>query len=621
MKFVGYDVETTTNDPSHPEYALQPQRAPAQSRLTHAALARPNGESLAVDLGTPAWSASASLLNGLLWRIAPSDTLVTWNGVFDVGWSLTYSSEDLIRRLQWADAKLMWKWVEPNRYSYHLAEAVEAVLLKKLNLPWALRYLAIKEDEKRAMKEGQQTEGTGAYNRLDAYATALLAEYFWARLTEKQRRSVLIESSLLIPVAQSWINGVPLDVEHAGRLAHDLAATKLRIQQELGLADTVLSSPQQLAAVLYDEWKLPVVWETPTGNPSTDKTALTYLTDHDPRTALILDWKEANTRLGRFCDGVVACSEYNGRPISFSFPSIYSTYTGRMTYSSKAEKKKTLAIGIALHQMPRDKRFRSLVVPPEGYDLVEYDFAGQEMRLMADVGDEPVLRELFRSGKDPHSYTGAGIINVPYDEFMRRRAAGEEAIAGPKGARYLGKFTNLSLQYRTSVKTLRRKARVDYGVTADYATAKRWHGTYHDLYPGVRGYWKRAIHLARTRGYAETMAGRRYDLPEREFRVNEWSAESTAINFPIQGTGADQKELGLAVVTTHYPELAFAFDLHDGLYFWLPRDLPGRMELLYEVKKELSNLPYYDAWSWTPTVPYPVDGKYGPAWGNMEELK
>ena len=620
MRFVGFDVETKSRDPSHPEYALQPQRAPEQSRLTYAALARPNGESLGIALPDNAWAATGAL-DELLAHIEPGDTVVTWNGVFDLAWALVYGVGNRLARLRWMDAKLLWKWYDPNRYSYHLYDAAEEILLKQLNLPWVPRYLAVKADEKAAMKEGRDTAQTAEYNKLDAYATALLAEYFWARLTPKQRNSAFIEASLLRPFAESWLNGVPLDLEHAERLTEEMRATKRRIEQELGLSEEVLSSPQQLGRVLYEDWKLPVVWETPKGGASTDKTALTYLTDHDPRAALILDWREANTRESKFCAGVFACTEYNGRAVSYSMPSIYSTYTGRVTYSSKVENKDKFRVGIALHQMPRDKRFRQLVVPPPDHDLAEFDFAGQEMRLMADVGEERVLRELFRRGEDPHSYTGAGILGIAYEEFMRRKAAGDEAIAGPKGARYLGKFTNLSLQYRTSAKTLRRKARVDYGVSADYLTAKKWWETYHNLYPGVRAYWKRAIHLARVRGYTETMAGRRYYLPEREFWTNEWDAESTAINFPIQGTGADQKELGLAVVTRKFPELRFAFDLHDGLYFWVARDLQNKMELLYEVKRELSNLPYHAAWGWAPAVPYPVDAKFGPRWGQMEELE
>jgi len=607
-------VETRSLVEGHDEYALQPWRALIGSRVTYAAIARSDGQALGVEV-LPYGAGAMPLLAHVLGQ-ARGQHVAAWNAVFDVSWCLAYGLDADVLAIRWWDAKLMWKWVDPNRYSYHLIDAAEEILLKKLSLPWVPRYIALKREER---ERGFNTENTGDYNKLDSYATAILAEYFWERLTEQQRRSVAIEASLIVPVANSWVRGVPLDLDHAANLKPKLEETKRRIELELGLTDEVLSSPKQLSRVLYQEWKLPVLWRTEKEEPSTDKTALTYLTDHDRRAGLILDWREANTRLNKFVEGSFECANYIGAPVSHAQPQIFSTYTGRMTYESRQLKQHP--VGIALHQVPRDKDYRKLVVPPPGFLLFEDDFAGQEMRLMADIGEEDVLRQLFREKKDPHSYTGAGILRVPYEEFMQRYKAGEEAIAGPKGGRYLGKFTNLSLQYRTSAKTLRRKARVDYGVDADYETAKLWHATYHRLYPGVKRYWRRAIHAARTRGYAETMAGRRYYLPERAFLNDEWQAESTAINHPIQGTGADQKELGLAIVTAKFPEVTFAFDLHDGLYFWVQADLPGLQELLREIKRTLSHLPYSDAWGWAPAVPYPVDAKVGAAWGRMEEIQ
>lgn len=279
-------------------------------------------------------------------------------------------------------------------------------------------------------------------------------------------------------------------------------------------------------------------------------------------------------------------------------------------------------IGTPIHQTPRQKEVRRMVVAPGGLKLAEFDFSGQEARLMAIMSQDPRMLSIFAPGgvQDMHSVTGAEIGGIPFDRFMARKKADDKVVTGPKGLRYQGKFTNLSSQYRISVKTLRRKARVDYGFDATYQEAARWDRSYHNLYRNVKRYWKRAIQLAKAQGYAETIAGRRYYLPKWKFTSDEhqWGAEQTSINFPIQGTGADMKELGIVVALRSYDFLRFAFDLHDGLFFWVPVGVSN--DALLDVKHTLSNLPYQKAWNWEPPVLLPVDCQVGPRWGELEEI-
>lgn len=81
--------------------------------------------------------------------------------------------------------------------------------------------------------------------------------------------------------------------------------------------------------------------------------------------------------------------------------------TGRLTYASKQGRNKDeRPIGWAVHQEKRGAPFRRILVPPPGYDLIEFDAAGQEFRWMAIKSGDPVMLHLCAPGEDPHSYMG-----------------------------------------------------------------------------------------------------------------------------------------------------------------------------------------------------------------------
>jgi hypothetical protein len=97
--------------------------------------------------------------------------------------------------------------------------------------------------------------------------------------------------------------------------------------------------------------------------------------------------------------------------------------------------------------------------------------------------------------------------------------------------------------------------------------------------------------------------------------------EGTALNYPIQGTGGDQKYLGLKVLKDFILAEGgyFAWDLHDGLYWFIPDEKVDRITI--QGKHLLDNLPYQQAWGFTPTIPMPWDCKFGKVWGGMKKLE
>jgi DNA polymerase-1 len=180
-------------------------------------------------------------------------------------------------------------------------------------------------------------------------------------------------------------------------------------------------------------------------------------------------------------------------------------------------------------------------------------------------------------------------------------------------------------------------ARTNFGLKLTPQEAAAIHATYRVTYPGVPMYWKRQIKQAKVNGYVETLAGRRvwtgYKADWQRIKVstdgsnvvenvvdNRWQAESTAINYPVQGTGADQKYLSLKVLRDYLPSVEgrWYYELHDGVFVIVPNRYADKAA--HELKQIMSNLPYEEAWGVTLPIQFPVDVKLGPTWAQMREV-
>ncbi len=75
-----------------------------------------------------------------------------------------------------------------------------------------------------------------------------------------------------------------------------------------------------------------------------------------------------------------------------------------------------------VQQIPRDDQFRQAFVPSPGHFLLAVDFSFIELRTLAahclKVYGRSELANVIRTGRDPHAYTAAMIVGVPFEEFL-----------------------------------------------------------------------------------------------------------------------------------------------------------------------------------------------------------
>lgn len=621
---IALDIETAPRGGSPQEYALQPWRyQEGKAHVTCISIAKKSGQALLVT--------KPGQFRALLRSLA-GQYVITWNGIFDTAWLVAYGLWDEVNAIKWVDAMILWKWLDNSqltdrRPAWSLGDGALRFFAGE---PWCQPFIKMKKAEVHAGENDQYWETRA---KLDAIITARICAVVWGKLDDRRRQSAMITMSGIVPLARSWVRGVPLDYSLINQIAPAVTEEMAMLEYRLGVHNNqggkkqlgvdgwtpskVLRSSKQLGELLYTKWKLEVEFRSEkTNSPSTDKTALTYLSDECDEVLDILRWRKLNTQLTKYLQTPLKARAYLGKDTVHPSPKIFSTYTGRMTYTSKTSRK--FATGVALHQWPRNKAFRALIVPEPGYKHVEYDAAGQESRLMADASGDFNMKQVFNNGQDFHSVTGAKISGMSYEDFIKGKDAGNTAITGTHGFRYQGKFTGLANNFRIGVKKLRLQARVQYGMDVDFFKAKGWQAAFFASFPGIKKYWKRAINTGKTMGYAETLAGRRFRLMFWG-KEDRWSTESSALMFPIQGSGADMKDLAIQEIHKYFPEFIFWFDLHDGLHYQVPVDVPN--ERLIEGRDMLDALDYAKWWGYTPSIPLTWDVSEGPRWSKLEKLE
>ena len=628
-KIDGFDFETSGNPT---EFALQPWRVQegnawltSMSVIRHVeGKLRPARSGLLVRLS---YDQIAARIRAFLDEvIAEGRWVVGWNVAFDIAWCCAYGCGDLVHKVKWLDGMLMWRHlaVEPE---YEMDRSRKKSFSLKTAVPefMPIEFHNYADEVDFHSTDPVELAKLQKYNDRDSVFTWVLAKIFWHELTERQRQAVLIESESLSMIAYANWMGLPVDYlvtrELSAKLEND-ARVLLEKLAPHGVTEKVVRSPTQMAKLLFDDWKLPVLKEN-TGKKTqkisraTDKEVLHELAFMDDRCADLRGYREALNNRTKFADAPLRSADYNGDGRTRPSAIVFGTYSGRLTYASKQGRgKDEKQIGFALHQEKRGKEFRSIIAAPPGYTLMEFDASGQEFRWMAVLSKDETMLNLCLPGEDPHSFMGSRIVGADYHELIRLVHLEDQEA---KNGRQLGKVANLSLQYRTYPKTLRKVARVQYNIPMELPEAQRIHRTYKQTYSGVPRYWDNQIRLTKHLGYVETLAGRRVQLTGKWDGAFGWQMESTSLNYPVQGTGADQKYLAMKVLKPYLAAIGahFAWDLHDGIYLFVPDDMVARAAV--EIKQMLDNLPYREAWGFVPSIPLPWDCKTGKLWGTLKE--
>jgi DNA polymerase I len=359
-----------------------------------------------------------------------------------------------------------------------------------------------------------------AYAAEDADVTLRLWQALRHRLRPNHSLALYeqIDRRLLTVLAAMERTGVLVDAEELNRISAEFAERMAVMEQDIQkLAGRTfnLGSAKQLGEILFDEMGLPGGRRMATGAWGTDASVLQTLADQGHALpARVLEWRQLAKLKSTYTDALVHQINPETRRVHTSFAMAVAS-TGRL--SSTDPNLQNIPI-----RTEEGGRIRRAFVAAPGHVLVSADYSQIELRLLADVGNIPALRESFLRGEDIHARTASEVFGLPMqgmDPLVRRRA----------------KAINFGIIYGISGFGLARQLQIEPGEARAYIEA------YFRRYPEIRRYMERAKEEARIHGYVLTPLGRRCWVPQiadKKPAVRGY-AERQAINAPLQGGAAD----------------------------------------------------------------------------------
>ena len=195
------------------------------------------------------------------------------------------------------------------------------------------------------------------------------------------------------------VAGVRLDTRAAGggraRVRDEAAALEREIWDLAG-EEFMIGSPQQLGEVLFVKLGLSRKRRGKTGF-STDARVLQAIRDEHAIIPKIERWRELNKLAKTYLD-VLPAADRPRRPPAHDVPAgERGDRPALLDQPQPAEHPGAHRAG------PRDPRLLRVAEP--GNVLISADYSQVELRVLAHIADEPVLKEIFLRGEDVHTAT------------------------------------------------------------------------------------------------------------------------------------------------------------------------------------------------------------------------
>ena len=438
-----------------------------------------------------------------------------------------------------------------------------------------LDYTPVKIEEligKKGNMRNVPVEVVSDYACEDADLTYQLKQKFEPQLKEHELYKLFeeIEMPLVKVLASMEIAGVSLDAksvtDYSGKLKIELISTQEKIYKLAG-KEFNIASPKQLGEVLFDDLKVidkPKM--TKTKQYKTGEEILVKLKDKHPIINEILEYRSLAKLVSTYVEPLPLLINKKTNRIHTSYNQAVAA-TGRL--SSTNPNLQNIPI-----REERGREIRKFFVSKEDCVFVSADYSQVELRIMAHLSEDENMISAFLNNEDVHSSTAAKIAKKSISEVTsEERSHAKSANFGIiYGISAFGLAENLSISRKD---------------------AKQLIDNYFETYPKVKQYMDNSISLAREKGYAETIFGRKRilkDINSQNHMVRS-IAERNAINAPIQGSSADIIKVAMINIQKKMFEnnmkSKMIMQVHDELNFDVYKDELEKMKEI--IKYEMEN--------------------------------
>ena len=428
------------------------------------------------------------------------------------------------------------------------------------------------------------------YAAEDADVTLKLYHVLEPKLKENNLETLFwdIEMPLVPVLADMEMSGVLLDTK-ALKETSDIFNKRMneyeeKIYEQAGEKFNI-SSPKQVGEILFGKMKImEKPKKTRTGQYVTSEEVLQTLKSKAPIVEDILNYRGMKKLLSTYVDSLPTLINPRTGHIHTSFNQAL-TATGRLSSSDPN-----------LQNIPvrtdDGKEIRKCFIPEPGCKFFSADYSQIELRIMAHLSGDENMIEAFRSGFDIHKATAAKIWKEQMDDVTDSQ-------------RKKAKQANFGIIYGITTYGLAQRMEIPNG------EAKEIIDGYFATFPKVKEYMEKAKELARQKGYAETIFGRRRYLPD----INSANgtvrgfAERNAINAPIQGSEADVIKVAMVKIWNRFKKenirSKMILQVHDELNFSVYPEEAEKVEKI--VMEEMEN-------AYKLQVPLVADAGWGNNW-------
>jgi DNA polymerase-1 len=451
--------------------------------------------------------------------------------------------------------------LEPQRRTYDLVE-----LAADAGLGLAEGAAAAPEDDAQ-LSLGEEVEA-GLDPAEEARLLAALAEVQRPRLDEWGLGPLLneVELPLIHVLAAMEREGLKLDAERLAEVGAGFGERIATLEKEifeLAGEEFTIGSPQQVGRVLFEKLELTRKRRGKTGF-STDARVLAQIREEHPIVEKIESWRELTKLKNTYLDSLPDLIDPGTGRVHTTFNQA-STTTGRLSSTNPNLQNIPIRTEIG-------RPVRACFVAEKGARLLSADYSQVELRVLAHVADEEVLKEVFRAGDDVHAATAAEVFEIPREEV-------------DIGQRSKAKMVNFGIVYGLTGFGLADRLNIPRKEGEEFVAR------YLERFPAVRAFREQIVERAQEQGYVTTLMGRRRSIPElRSGNPNTRRlGERLAVNTVIQGTAADIIKVAMvrcrAALGEAGGETRLVLQIHDELLFEGP---PSEMEAATElVRREM----------------------------------
>ena len=360
-----------------------------------------------------------------------------------------------------------------------------------------------------------------------------------------------IETPIINVLSDMEKEGINIDSLYLNKLEQefekDLDKLKNDIYNQSG-EEFNLNSPKQLGDVLFDKLKLvSKPKKTKTGQYSTSEEVLSNLADDHEIIRSILEWRSLDKLQNTYVKSLPNEVSVRTNKIHTKFNQTVTT-TGRL--SSNSPNLQNIPI-----RTKNGQKIRKAFIPRNNdFDLMAADYSQIELRVIASISKDQNMIDAFINNQDIHTITASKIYNIKPDEVTREQRGNAKTV-------------NFGIIYGVSAFGLSQQTNLTR------SESKMMIESYFENYPGLKSYMSNQIDFARTKGYVETIMGRRRYLQNINSQNNmiRSGAERNAINAPIQGSAADIIKIAMIRIHNEFKKQSLKskmlLQVHDELVF------------------------------------------------------